>query len=136
MSYIKFTVLENGKDFPVSQMTEPESAAIAECVDDLLPQHTFTPECWLEVDMLPSLTLNMEDDEDEPPYGIVICYKPNPNPANGSLLESRLEHPFPEDIRKSLMGKIFLVRPRQLGLNPWGEKVEIVFESEPKEKVE
>ncbi len=134
MSYITFTVREDDKDFPVSQMTEPEAAAIEECVNDLLPGQGAGIMTWLEVDMLPSLTFDIDDDEEEPPYGIVICYTPNPNPLNGSLLDSRIQHPFPEDVRKKLMGKTFMVHPRQLGLNPWGKKVEIVFESAPKEK--
>ena len=129
MSYIKFTVREDGKEFPLSSMTEPECAAIQECVEDLVPI-AYTS-CWLEVDTLPDLTLELEDSV---PYGIIICYTHNPNPANGSLLESRLEHPFPEDIRKKLQGKTFTVTPRQLGLNPWGKKVEVVFEEGPKEK--
>jgi hypothetical protein len=44
-------------------------------------------------------------------------------------MESRLPHPIPQDILTKLAGKTFVVHPRQLGLNPWGKKVEVIFES-------
>lgn len=64
----------------------------------------------------------------EPAFGILRCFQHNPAPKNGSLLESRLPCEFPEKLLKEFAGKTFRVYPRQLGLSPWGAKVEIVFE--------
>jgi len=123
---LKFFVREDGQDFPVSQMTEPETAAIAECVDDFVP--SWTAPHWFETDTC----LDWDDDADEgPPYGLLCCYVHNPNPKNGSLLQSRLAHPIPQETLAQLAGKTFRVHPRQLGVNPWGAKVEIVFEPDP-----
>jgi hypothetical protein len=104
-------------------MTEPESAAIEECVDDLLPMSKGT--YWFE----PDLCLLDEDEDEMPSYGLVSCYTENPRPKDGSLGESRIPHPLPKELLDALQGKTFRVYPRQLGLNPWGEKVEIVFET-------
>lgn len=125
MSSLKFTVKENDKLFPVCEMTEPECAAIEECVNDLIPsfcenRHDY----WLE----PDLCL-LEEDEEMPSYGLLCCYTHNPNPKNGSLAESRIPHPLPKEVLDQLAGKTFLVNPRQLGLSPWGNKVEVVFEA-------
>lgn len=123
MSSIKFFVKEDDKDFPVWQMTEPESAAIGECVDDLVPHESkWADKYWFEADLCLL-------DEDEAPYGVLHCFTHNPSPKNGSLLESRIPHAIPEEVLQALSGKTFVVHPRQLGLNPWGKKVEIVFES-------
>ena len=122
---LKFFVKEDGRDFAVCDMTEPEGAAIGECVDDLLPSSWGT-EYWFEAD-----TCVSEEDEDDnlPEYGLLRCFIHNPNPRNGSLFASRLPHPIPQDILTKLAGKTFVVRPRQLGLSPWGAKVEVLFES-------
>ena len=124
---LKFFVREDGSDFPLSHMTEPESAAIGECVDDLLPSPWGT-EYWFESD---TFVMDEEEDDDyeEPTYGLLRCFIHNPKPRNGSMLESRLPHPIPQTVLNNLAGKTFVVRPRQLGLNPWGAKVEILFES-------
>lgn len=130
MSYIKFFVKENGRPFPVCEMSEPETAAVEECVDELIP-YTYQnrTDYWLEVDMY-------FEDEEMPAYGVLRCYTHNPSPKNGSIAESRLDHPFPKELAQELYGKIFHVTPRQLGLNPWGHTVEILFEStKPKQVV-
>lgn len=126
MSFLKFTVLENGKKFSVSHMTEPECAAIEECVNALVPDnHWRSDSIWLE----PDLCLFGEDEEEEEPdYGLLRCFTHNPHPKNGSLLESRIPHEVPKDLLEKLAGKTFRVYPRQLGLSPWADKVEIVFE--------
>lgn len=120
MSYLKFFVKEDGREFPICDMSEPESAAIGECVNDLIPYSTEN--YWFEAD-------TCLFDEDEAPYGILRCYTHNPSPSNGSVLESRIPHAIPQDLMSSLSGKTFFIQPRQLGLNPWGSKVELIFES-------
>lgn len=72
-----------------------------------------------------------DDDEDyvEPAYGLLRCFTHNPSPRNHSMYESRIPHPIPQKVLDKVAGKTFRVRPRQLGLNPWGDKVEITFES-------
>ena len=122
MSYIKFFVKEDGKEFPVCQMTEPETAAIEECVWDLLPKSKGV--YWFEPD-----TCLIDFDDEDYPYGVVWCYIHNPEPKNGSLGESRIPHPVPKELVDAVAGKTFRVYPRQLGVNPWGSVVEIIFES-------
>jgi hypothetical protein len=122
---LKFFVKENNNDFSVSEMTEPECAAIGECVDDLLP-HPYSLEYWFETD---TCLFEEEEDEEEPTYGLVRCFTHNPAPRNGSLLESRLPSEIPQAVLTKLAGKTFRVHPRQLGLSPWGEKVEVRFEA-------
>lgn len=119
---LKFFVTENGNKFPISQMSEPESYAIQRCVEQLLPNHT--DDYWLEVDTCIFIT----DGEEEPEYGLVRGFTANPNPKNGSQAESKIPHPIPLDIVKSLQGKTFHVSPTQYGLNPWSFTVEIRFE--------
>jgi hypothetical protein len=126
MSFLKFFVEENGTDFPLCHMSAPEMDAIEECVDALCPEPT-SPDYWFEVDTLPELSTEVEEEE-EVPYGVVWCYKHNPNPKNGSVLESRLPHTLPDELIHALSGKSFVVHPRQLGLNPWGKEVRIRFE--------
>ena len=126
MTSIKFTVFENDSLFSISQMSEPETFAISLVVDDLLPKvkgDTY----WFEVDtcLFPE---DLEDEDEEPEYGLVKCYQYNPTPKNGSLGESRIPHPFPEEAFNALKGKTFLVHPKQYGVNPWGKKVEIKFQ--------
>lgn len=99
-------------------MSEPESSAIAECVEALLPKSKGA--YWFEADVVLF-------DEDEPPYGLVRCYQKNPNPKNGSLSESQLPHPLPQELLDAVEGKTFRVHPKQYGLNPWGATVEIKF---------
>jgi hypothetical protein len=126
---LKFFVRENDNDFSISQMSEPESAAIQECIDDLIPhEFQFSETCWVEADTCFS---GEEDDEDEPTYGRLRCFTHNPHPRNGSIVESRLPFPIPQALLQTLAGKTFQVYPRQLGLNPWGKKVEVVFEAPP-----
>jgi hypothetical protein len=128
---LKFFVKENGGDFPISHMTEPETAAIEECVDDLIPsEHKYTS-YWLEAETCLSPEDEDEDEDDafeEPVYGLLKCYTHHPNPKSFSIAGSRIPHPIPSDLLKQLAGKTFRVYPRQLGVNPWGEKVEIMFE--------
>lgn len=134
MSSIKFFVKEDGREFSVCEMSEPESAAIEECVDDLIPaQFKWSTELWFEVDLINLCVL--DDEEEESEWGVLRCFTHNLTPKNGSLLESRVPHPFPTEVLQALSGKTFVVYPRQLGVNPWGKKVEIVFESVlPKEE--
>jgi hypothetical protein len=127
---LKFFVKENGTDFPISHMTEPETAAIEECVDDLIPsEHKFVS-YWFEADtcILPEGDEEEDDDFEEPAYGLLKCYTHHPNPKSFSIAGSRIPHPIPSDLLKQLAGKTFRVNPRQLGVNPWGAKVEITFE--------
>jgi hypothetical protein len=120
MSSLKFFVKEDGREFPVCEMSAPEGAAIGECVNDLIPYTTDS--YWFEAD-------TCLFDEDEAPYGILRCYTYNPTPKDGSMDESRIPHPFPTELMEALSGKTFRVHPRQLGLSPWGTKVELVFEA-------
>jgi len=126
---LKFYVKEDDRDFAVCDMSEPEAAAIGECVDDLCPNAWGTG-YWFEADTC-ILDYDEEGDGDyeEPKFGLLRCFIHNPNPRNGSLMESRLPHPIPQDILTKLAGKAFVVHPRQLGINPWGKKVEVIFES-------
>jgi len=131
MSFLKFFVKEDGGDFPICHMSEPESAAIAECVDDLVPSkyQMMSNTFWFETDVC-----MLDEEDEEPPFGLLRCYTHNPNAKNGSLGESRIPYTMPDDIVASLAGKTFRVNPRQLGLNAWASKVEITFESvAPKE---
>ena len=126
---LKFYVKEDNCDFPVCHMTEPEGAAIGECVDDLCP-NAWGTEYWFETD---TCLIDEEEDEDgeyqEPTYGLLRCFTHNPKPQNGSMMASRLPHPIPDAVLRKLAGKTFVVQPRQLGVNPWGKKVEVLFES-------
>lgn len=129
---IRFFVYENGNLFSLSQMTEPESAAISECVHDLLPSTFTMRNFWMEVE---TCLFDEDDDEDEdgeykePDYGLLKCRRHNPKPNNGSWGQSSIAGPIPDDILQLVNGKRFEVHPRQLGLNPWGDKVEIQFET-------
>lgn len=127
---LKFFVREDDKDFSVSHMTEPESAAISECVNDLLPSR-WDSDYWFEADTCLFGDEEEESEEEyvEPEYGLLRCFTHNPHPRNGSQLESRIPFPIPQEILDNLAGKTFRVQPRQLGLSPWGAKVEISFEA-------
>ena len=134
MSSIKFTVMEDDSLFPTSQMSEPEGFSISLCVEGLLPD-VGGKDYWFEVDMSPDDPedeVEKEGEEEEmyegPKYGLVKCYQQNPNPKNSSWGESKIPHPFPEEVFNDLKGKTFLVSPVQYGVNPWGKKVQIVFE--------
>ena len=126
MSSISFLVYENNSQFSISDMSEPESASIAERVDALLPEPKGS--YWFEVDVCVF-------EEDEPPYGLVRCYQENPKPKNGSLGESRIPHPLPPELLEAVEGKTFQVQPKQYGVNPWGAKVEIKFDTPSKKGV-
>lgn len=115
MSTLEFTVLENGEEFPVSNMSEPELAAIEECIDASLPNPKG--KYWFEVD-----TLN----EDESPKGRILCFQENPNPKNQSIAEMRIPHPLPKELEE-LNGERIRIAPRQLGLSAWGDLVEVIF---------
>lgn len=119
---IKFFVYENGTLFSVSEMSEPESAAISECVDYLLPT-SKSASYWFE----PDVCLLDPKDEDAA-YGRVWCYTHTLNPKDGSQAESRLPHPIPQEL-KELAGKRYHITPRQYGVNPWGHSIEIRFET-------
>jgi hypothetical protein len=118
---LKFFVYENGIQFSVSEMTEPESAAISECVDYLLPRSS-NESYWFEADLC-----LLEKEDEEAPYGRVWCYTHTLAPKNRSTFESRLPHPIPEEL-KALSGKRFHISPNQYGLSPWQHPVEIHFE--------
>jgi hypothetical protein len=126
-SFLKFTVNEDSQMFPISIMTEPETAAIAECINELLPSPTQA-NYWFEPDLC-ILDEEFYEDGEEPVFGLLRCYTYNLTPKNGSVDENRIPHPFPSELLTKFSGKTFLVEPRQLGLSPWGKKVEIVFES-------
>lgn len=123
MNSLKFFVKENGSLFETSQMSEPESFAISECVKSLVPD-SKDYESWFDVDMCPFIS----DGDEEASYGLLQYFTQNPNPKNSSWGEMGIPKAMPESILDALEGKTFVVRPIQYGLNPWGEKVEIVFE--------
>jgi hypothetical protein len=119
---LKFFVREHGNVLPVFQLTSNECDAIQECVEDLIPtSFQGLGSLWFEADMCT---------DDEASYGLLRCFSPNPNPTNGSLAASRLPAEFPPQVLDVLKGKTCAVRPRQFGLSPWGERVEIVFETD------
>lgn len=123
---LKFFVRENDQEFPVCFMSSKEADAIGECVDDLIPnEYQMSDVFWLEADLVFS---GEDDNDDDPAYGRLRCYTYNPNPSNGSLAESRIPFEMPEELVQMLAGKTFRVNPRQLGVNAWGERVEIRFE--------
>lgn len=124
MMTLKFFVKENDTDFPLSQMSEPETFAISECVRTLLPV-SEEEDCWFE----PDVCVFVRDEEEEPAYGLVRYYQENPNPKDYSLAESRIAKEIPQTVIDSLQGKTFRVKPKRYGVNPWGKKVEITFES-------
>lgn len=129
LTTLKFTVREDDREFPVCDMSEPESAAIEECVNDLIPREfQYTDTFWFDVD---TCFAGEDEGEDMVEYGLLRCFTHNPAPKNGSLLENRMPFPFPKQVLEELRGKTFRVDPRQLGLNPWGTKVEVVFEGAP-----
>lgn len=127
-SYLKFHVKENDALFSLSEMSEPETAAIAECVEEMIPQDHVPSEVWLDADVCHD---DFCESDELPSFGLLRCYTNNPTPQNTSLGASRIPHPIPPEILSTFAGKTFLVTPRQLGLSPWGAKVEIVFESAP-----
>lgn len=120
MNELKFTVYENGKQFPCHQMSGNELESIEDEVVALLPEPKG--DYWFEVDTFPHIW----DGDEDPDYAIVICYQRNPDPQRGKKIRRSL----PEEL-KALEGKTFRVEPRQFGGNNWAERVEIVFESPP-----
>jgi hypothetical protein len=131
-SQIRFFVYENGDLFPISSMTEPETAAIQECVQDLLPSAFSMGDVWMDVDTCLYDDEDADQDEDdykEPEYGLLKCRTLNLKPKNGSLGEMSIAGTIPDEILRIVNGKRFTVHPRQLGLSPWGQKVEIQFET-------
>lgn len=131
---LKFFIKENGSDFGICDMTEPERAAISECVSDLIPDKYLFDAVWFEVD---TCILTDEDDDsfdeddtyEEPKYGLLRCFRHNPNPRYFTSMKSKLPTDFPQDVLDKLAGKTFRIYPRQLGVNPWGVKIELRFES-------
>lgn len=123
MYSLKFTVYEDGQLFSINEMTEPESAAISECVHDLfhLPAGITY---WPEVDVV-------RLDDDEASEGVLRFYTMNPEPKSGSLEDSRTPHTIPAEVLAKLTGKRFHIQPPQYGLSPWGKNVELVFEGLP-----
>ena len=99
---LKFMVFENGNLFQLCHMSQPESYSIQREVENLLPK----AECDDEFEVDVTMTEEMDNDEDVP-HGLVRCANPR-----------RLD---------SLRGKTFQVTPRQYGVNPWADKVEIKF---------
>lgn len=127
ISSIKFLVNEDGHEFPICQMSEPETFAISVCVDSLLPR-IEKGDCWYEVDVC--LLDEWEEDDDEgPPYGLVRCLQMNPAPNDGSKMESEIPHPLPMSLIEKLSGKTFQIYPIQYGVNPWGKNVTVTFET-------
>lgn len=115
MSRLEFTVLEDGKEFALCDMSEPELAAIEECIVASLPNHKG--KYWFEVDMIV---------DDEARRGRILCFQENPNPKNQSPAELQMPHPLPKELEE-LNGKRIRIAPRQLGLSPWGDLVEVIF---------
>lgn len=125
MSQLKFYILENGADFPLSNMTEPERAAIHECISEHFPNSWPTNDTWHEVDTC----ILEEDDEEEPDYGLVKCRQQNLAPKNGSLGELSIPAPFEADKIRKYLGKTLQIYPVQLGLSPWSENVQVRFDT-------
>ena len=125
---LKFFVKEDGSDFSICDMTEPETAAISECISDLIPAKYQFTSIWFEADTC-ILEEDEDDDYEEPKYGLLRCYRHHPNPKSFSQEDMRLPAPIPQEVLDHLAGKTFIIRPTQYGLNPWGKKVEVIFES-------
>ena len=123
MNAIKFTVRENDELFPICHMSSHEAAAIEECIQELVPD-SISRSYWFEVDMSPEV-----DTDEDVPYGVLACLTHNPKPLDWKLKNLSIPHPFPKGLLKKLSGKTFVVNPVQYGVNPWGKKVEIVFET-------
>lgn len=131
MSSLKFTVKEDGELYPVCQMSTHDAAAIEECIDALLPAPA-SDKYWFVVETC----IDEEDDEEEmAPYGLVKCVTFNKeDPVLGVLQGNNDPYPLPEELINAISGKTFTVYPIQYGVNPWGKKVEIIFESCPPPK--
>ncbi len=112
---------EDGNEFPICDMSEPEAAAIGECVIDQIPgMLQFGKGYYIEADTCLGLDETIE--EEMPSYGLLRCL----STSNGT------PHEFPSEVINALAGKFFRVSPKQYGMNPWGKKVFILFESVPK----
>jgi hypothetical protein len=118
-SFLKFFVYENNVEFPVPDMSEPECAAIEECVKNLIPPaYNYTSGFVFDVE-----TLTIDDIVEEEGCGLLKC--------NSMLNGEKRAVPIPYELLKFLAGKKFRVKPNQYGINPWGRKVEILFEALP-----
>ena len=115
-SFLKFSVYQDNVEFPVSDMSEPECAAIEECVKDLIPSsYSYNSGFLFDVE-----TSVADDLVEEEGCGLLKCMNDDQRPV-----------PFPYELLKFLGGKKFRVKPNQYGLNPWGKKVHILFEALP-----
>lgn len=123
MTTLKFYVKENGKDFPLTEMSEPELFAISESVMTLIPK-SEERNCWFEADTC----VFVSDDEEEATYGLLRYFTDNPSPKNTSEAESKVPKAIPQSTLDTLQGKTFHVKPIQYGMNPWGT-IDICFES-------
>jgi hypothetical protein len=110
----KITVYVKAQELKAELMTEPEVAAILECVHDLFS--TYGSKIYFDA--------SLEEDEI-----LLHCFQETPDGRDSHWI------PFPEDWRTktvgmangktfNLIGDKIPVTPRQLGLSPW-EFVEV-----------
>ena len=123
MSYLKFYVKEDDAPFSLSMMTAEEAAAIAECVNEIVSDdYKRSDNYWLEADTY------IVDEEFYgggvyPSFGLLRCFLRTPT---GCVREP---YPLPAKLLNELCGKCFRVTPRQPSGTPWGEKIEILFDT-------
>lgn len=119
-SFLKFFVYENNEEFPVCDMSAPECGAIEECVKNIIP----TSYSYISSGFLFDVETSIADEAvEEEGCGLLKC--------NIIVNGKERAAPMPYELLKFLAGKKFRVKPKQYGLNPWGKKVEILFEALP-----
>jgi len=117
-------VYENDNLLPISSLSGQELASIDECVEDIAKSCLYVAKNKSDVyfhseTLLVPVEDNEDEDEDEdeePAYGFLQCRHNNAPTA------------FPNEILSNINGKSFNVKPKTLGLSPWGN-VEIKFET-------
>ena len=115
MTSLKFHIFENDDMLPLSQMTEPETYSIGLCIEDLLPQPNGN--YWFEIDMF-----LLDEDGEEPAFGLLYCYEDSPK-------HEKTSRPLPKELLDTVEGKTLRLEPKQYGVNSWGKKVEVRFET-------
>ena len=116
---VRFFVYENDVLLPLSSLSGQELASIDKCVKDIA-------DLCVSMANMPSKnefyfhseTLLVENEEEEPVYGLLQCRAHTNSPAA-----------IPKEILANINGKSFKVTPQKLGLSPWGKNVEIKFET-------
>lgn len=107
----KVTVYEKGQEFKPSLMTEPEVAAILECIHELF--RTYGTRIYFDA------TVDEEEDT-----LVIHCYEETPDGKDSHWI------PFPKEWEAkaipmsnrrvfNLIGDKIPITPRQLGLSPW-----------------